>query len=72
MEIASEGGEFAPQVGQIYARVKNQRREIAPKIDEGFEGNIKAYAAVVGEPPIGDRWEWFCKMRQKRREQCNL
>jgi hypothetical protein len=26
MEISAEGGEFAPQIGQIYARVKQQKQ----------------------------------------------
>ena len=68
LEISAEGGEFAPQIGQIYARLKTQRLEAKKEPEEPY-CNFVAYAAVVGaEPPeekIGPEgwWAWYARTR---------
>lgn len=54
MEISAEGGDFAPQVGQIYARYK-AKREMAlegRKYSEQYYNLCRAFARVCEvEPP---------------------
>jgi hypothetical protein len=62
-EMSAEGGDFAPNLGQIYAKIKGQRKALKPvKVDEGYYTNCKAYAATIGvEPPqpTDDLIIWF-------------
>lgn len=51
LEIASEGGKFAPQVGEIYKRLKDKRDEKkqleAHGCDEDFYYTVRSWAIVV-------------------------
>lgn len=63
-EISAEGGDFAPNVGQIYARIKEQNKELAAhnEFASVFQQNVEGFAKIVGiEPPEPheDRYAWF-------------
>lgn len=54
MEISAEGGEFAPQIGQIYARVKQKRQAALEcrKFSEEYYRNCLALSKILDiEPP---------------------
>lgn len=54
MEISAEGGEFAPQVGQIYAKCKAKRQAALEgrKFSEAYYGNCLLLAKILDiEPP---------------------
>lgn len=78
LSIAAEGVEFAPQIGQVYARLKERRLEKKlalekPKIDPELFGLCACYAKVanVDIPSVMDSNEdivrWFRKTREKVR-----
>lgn len=51
MELSAEGGEYAPQVGQIYARIKAGRApRLAPASNPYFQLALSA-AAICELPP---------------------
>lgn len=74
MEISAEGGEFAPQIGQIYAKYKGNMQ---PKIqggvrDEIYAGHCNLLAKILDiDPP--DKFldnegltRWFERVRSER------
>ena len=71
MAIAAEGGEFAPQVGQIYSRYKAEKAVALEgrKHSEEYYYLCRLYAKVCGvEPPdkslcIEELRAWFEKTR---------
>lgn len=73
VEISAEGCEFAPQIGQIYSRVKRKREALkATENNYDFDYDLYAlYAELKGvePPPISDgpdRWhEWFQSVKRK-------
>lgn len=73
VEISAEGCEFAPQIGQIYARVKGKREALkAPENNYDFYYDLYVlYAELKGvnPPPISDGpdgWdEWFQSVKRK-------
>lgn len=74
LSFAAEGGQFAPQVGEVYAKVKKRREErrqlSGAKADPEYYELIGVYAAVVGvpKPAPADFWtlrDWF-KQTQER------
>ena len=72
-EIAAEGNEFAPQIGQIYARVKAKRVEQikgVSEIEAAYRNNARVLAKVLDiEPPSGsidDIKAWFNKVKSRR------
>lgn len=69
-EIAAEGGEFAPQIGQIYARFKAKRVErlqAASEIEIAYRNNARVLAKMLGvEPPSGDIKLWLEGIRNEQ------
>lgn len=72
-EIASEGGEFAPQIGQIYSRLKAKRVEQlkgVSEIEAAYRTNARVLAKVLEiEPPSGsieDIKAWFNEVKSRR------
>ena len=72
-EIAADGNEFAPQIGQIYARLKSKKVERlkgGSEIESVYRNNARVLAKVLGvEPPSGsieDIKAWFNKVKSRR------
>ena len=73
MEISAEGGEFAPQIGQIYARVKQQKQGLIAGKQRNED--IARYCFLIAEmcnvdPPAenADDYElmmWFRDFKAK-------
>lgn len=73
-EIAADGNEFAPQIGQIYARLKAKRVEQlkgVSEIESTYRNNARVLAKVLDiEPPSGsieDIKAWFNKVKSRRK-----
>ena len=71
--LSAEGGDFAPQIGQVYVRLKERRGaqkalSCAPH-DADYEATVRVYARVVGitPPPYGltgaELYRWFCEAK---------
>lgn len=75
--ISAEGGDFAPQIGQVYARLKERREKrkalSAPAYDADYEATVRTYARAAGisPPPSGmtggELYRWFYEAREKVR-----
>ena len=63
MAIAAEGAEFAPQVGQIYSRLKNNRKSL-PAADAEYARACRVLAEIMEIPePHGDCKSWFAQVK---------
>ena len=69
-EIAAEGGEFAPQIGQIYARVKagkTERLKATSEIENAYRNHARVLAKLLEiEPPNGtveNIKNWFAEVK---------
>lgn len=68
-EIAAEGNEFAPQIGQIYARLKAKKVERLrgeSEMERGYRNTAMALARLMEiEPPGDDIPAWLQSVRDK-------
>ncbi len=75
--LSADGGNFAPQIGQVYARLKERRGTqkalSAPAYDADYEAAVRTYALIAGiaPPPSGmtstELYRWFCEARERVR-----
>lgn len=63
MGISADGAEFAPQVGQIYNRLKNTRKSL-PSADAEYARACRVLAEIMEIPaPHGDYKNWFARVK---------